>query len=94
MLSLLQRLLAKFRRQDEPVKWQPVNIDTESIDKAMAELNKPVVVENKSRGHVVKAEKRATYSPNRRRSGGAVVKTMPKQLRRMKRAQEKAPAET
>lgn len=46
---------------------------------------------NISAGKVVRATKRTEYEPNIIRTGGRVVKTMPRELRKIKEAQEKMP---
>lgn len=47
--------------------------------------DKPV---NESKGHVVKSKGAPEYNPNTKRTGGRVVKQMPKQLRKIKEGQE------
>ena len=50
--------------------------------------------EPENHGRVVRELKRAEYSPNMPRMGGRVVKAMPRELRKIKEAQEKVENET
>jgi hypothetical protein len=68
-----QRLLKRKLPESDPV-FDLIKTDT-----------KPV---NTPKGHVVKSKGAPVYTPDTKRKGGRVVKNMPKQLRKIKEAQE------
>lgn len=46
------------------------------------------IEQQKSKGHVVRAGKAATFNPDAKRSGGRLVRSMPRQLRKAYDMQE------
>ncbi len=58
----------------------------ESVDKSYPTT--PISIDEQPKGHILKA-KTATFNPDHTRRGGRIVKAMPKDLRKMKEAQER-----
>jgi hypothetical protein len=76
------RLFNPFRRREEPERFYPEK--HEDITKEL-----PKVERKHSTGRVIRVDKKPTYDITRHHKGGYVTKTMPKDLRRIKEAQEK-----
>lgn len=93
MLNLLRRLLAKLKRN--PVEPTPPLLMPEDehrlqlgVEAILAPVE-PEVVKPRPKGRVIKQTRHAEFNPNPPRSGGRVVKVMPRQLQKMRAAQEK-----
>lgn len=93
MLNLLRRLLTKLKRQ--PAELPPSLLAPEDehtlqlgVEAVLAPVE-PVVTKPKPKGRVIKQTRHAEFNPNPSRSGGRIVKVMPRQLQKMRAAQEK-----
>lgn len=81
--------LPKFLRRDKstkPVLYKPLL--TSEITDALLELAQPVVPKPKSRGRVIKQTRHSEFNPNPQIRGGRIVKVMPRNLQKIKAAQE------
>jgi hypothetical protein len=94
-MSLWQRIQAKLNKQPaalpqltSPEESANIKAAVEAIE-APPKPPDPVPVRHASRGRVIKETKRPEYDPRRPRGGGRIVKTMPRQLQKLKQAQEK-----
>lgn len=85
-MNLLQRLRVKFKlkQAEQVLQLQPVG---EDIKKSLEQLDKPVPP--KPKGRVIKQTRHSEFNPDTNRSGGRIVKVMPKKLQKIKQAQEK-----
>lgn len=62
----------------------------DELQQAITELEAPAPPQPvKHGGRVIKSTKRAEYTPNVHRHGGRIIKVMPKELQKIKEAQEK-----
>lgn len=86
-MNLLQKLKARYMLVNGLSKppVPEVEIEPEPI---LDVLSKPVI-----HGGVHKTRS-AEYTPNNHRHGGRIVKVMPRQLKQIKEAQERAPDDT
>lgn len=81
-MNLLHRILAKFRRK----KSEPEPLLTAEQS---AELDAAIHPPPKPKGRVIKQTRHSEFNPDPIRRGGRVVKAMPRQLQKIKAAQEK-----
>lgn len=81
-MSLLSKLKSIFRKE-RPAPEPLLSAEQQ------AELERALNPPKKPRGHVVRAKHAKDYNPNTKRTGGRIVKAMPRQLRHIKEAQEK-----
>lgn len=89
-MSLLSRLKLKFRGKQE--QYRPLLNEDAAIEiqAAIDKLNAPVpVVPKQPRGRVIKNTRQTEFNPSTSRRGGRVVRVMPRQLQKIKEAQEK-----
>lgn len=82
---MIRQLLLRFRRK--PVVTLPPISDKTAKQIEAVILDKPIIT---SRGRVVSDTKKAEFQPFRTRTGGRIVKAMPRQLQKVKQGQEKA----
>lgn len=76
------------------LKWLKRQFFEDSEPDEVIEPDIPPDPEPVSRGKVVRELKRAEYRPDASRTGGRVVKAMPRELRKIKEAQERIADET
>lgn len=70
-------------------KPQPVLNDGKLAESVEAVLAPVEPVKPKPRGRVIKETRRPEFDPTKRHGGGRIVKAMPRQLQKMKQAQDK-----
>lgn len=81
----LPKFLRRTKPEPEPLPPGEYSYD---IQNALAEIDKPVVPKLKSKGRVIKQTRHSEFNPNPVK-GGRVVKIMPRNLQKIKQAQEK-----
>jgi hypothetical protein len=83
-MNLLRKLLAKFR------PYQPPLVSNTQLKELARAVQAPVVVaEIKPKGRIIKRTRRPEFDPRTGRRGGRIIKVMPRQLQKIKEAQEK-----
>jgi hypothetical protein len=85
MMKLLKRLLAKLKRQPQTVPLLSPEEEAQ-LDKDVEAVLAPIP---RPQGQVIKSTRPAEYSATTMRHGGRVVRAMPRQLQKIKAAQEK-----
>lgn len=87
-MNLISKL---FRRKpaEQPVLSTPA--EKEKIQEAMAAIQEPPKppVKTQPRGRVIRQLRHPEFDPNPNRRGGRIVKAMPRELYKIKQAQEK-----
>lgn len=82
-------LIRRMIEESTQTRWYQRLFKQKPVDDAVFDLlktdTKPV---NSPKGHVVKSKGVPVYNPDTTRKGGRVVKSMPKQLRKIKEGQE------
>lgn len=90
-MSLLARLKSKLQYKQQE-SYKPLLNDEEAteIKAAIDTINAPVALEPKQpRGRVIKNTRQTEFNPVISRRGGRVVRAMPRELQKIKEAQEK-----
>lgn len=82
-MSLLRLLLDRFRK---PEKQEVRPLLSEKQQAELAASLKPLPPRPK--GRVIKQTRHAEFNPDPQRTGGRIVKVMPRQLQKIKQAQE------
>lgn len=86
MKNPLRKFLARF----EPSKpSEPLLLDADFQKRVDAVLAPAPAAPPKPRGRVIKQTRHSEFNPNSQRQGGRIVKVMPRQLQKIKAAQEK-----
>jgi translation elongation factor EF-4 len=81
--------LPKFLRRAKPVELVFDPKARLGITNILEEIAKPVPPPKpKPRGRVIKQTRHSEFDPNSVRGGGRIVKVMPRQLQKIKQAQE------
>lgn len=104
-MNLIQKLSARFRRTKynnvklafpENVRLPYLKEQIEQFEKGNLSntgISMPaipgVMTKPKPRGRVIKQTRHSEFNPNSSRHGGRIVKVMPRQLQKIKAAQEK-----
>lgn len=89
-MNLLNRLLAKLQPKPQNVTKPFTTQQSEELRSAIAAATAPVPKPKpKPKGRVIKQTRHSEFNPNPVRRGGRIVKVMPKQLQKIKAAQEK-----
>lgn len=78
--------LPKFLRKSKPEPVVPGEYSI-NIQNALADIAKPIP--SKSKGRVIKQTRHSEFNPNPQIRGGRVVRVMPRNLQKIKSAQEK-----
>lgn len=87
-MNLLRRIKAKLRR-NKPEHEPLLNpLQAAELDRALRQPAQPPEPP-KSKGRVIKQTRHSEFNPNPVRHGGRIVKVMPRQLQKIKAAQEK-----
>jgi hypothetical protein len=76
-MNLLQKLKSIFKH------------DTVETEPVAAPPSEPPALAIEPKGHVVTTTKKVEYDPTAHRHGGRIVKAMPRELKKIKEAQEK-----
>lgn len=83
-MNLLNQVLIKFSRK-KPVRKPLLNPQqAKELKAAMIERKVP-----QPKGRVIKQTRAPEFNPDVKRGGGRIVKAMPRQLQKIKQAQEK-----
>lgn len=80
------RRLFKFKRS-QPDIGKPLLSDEEGA-KLKAALEPTPALPKQPKGRVIKRTRHAEFNPNPNRRGGRIVKAMPRELQKIKQAQE------
>lgn len=90
-MNLLNRILAKFKDKPPQKVTKPFTDEqSEELHAAVKIATAPVIPPKpKPKGRVIKQTRHSEFNPDSRQHGGRVVKVMPRQLQKIKAAQEK-----